>query len=185
MSTTLKQRAVRVANLFGWRSDAQNAYFDMGRATGRLIDELVREFDAAERADIFRHLAATARTMANAYPEAFGPDPNPDEGGRDLSESFRLSGVLYELLTDVEFAVAAGGPRTWTETELESVAGETLDAMTRIPNVVERTAAARDVLYLNVVDTVGGQAAEVLACLPVPGVDTRTLRGIIRNARNH
>ncbi|MEU3455665.1 hypothetical protein ABZ671_18990 [Micromonospora sp. NPDC006766] len=147
---------------------ARKAYFDLDRHAYRIRVELTRPMSGITRAGFIGQLASLEAQQARLHLDAFGPDPIPGEDGRDMAESLRLSALLLDLIADTEYAVAVSGPRVLTTTELEPHAGPILNRMLNIPNPVKR-GQLLDELYDAVVDVVGGQAAETIACLPAPG----------------
>jgi hypothetical protein len=88
--------------------EAEATYFDAGNTYSYLQRLLACEVDPAERARLLRAMAGCQYAISRAHTPAFGPDPNPDEGGRDVAESDRLSADLLYLLADVETCVAHG-----------------------------------------------------------------------------
>lgn len=158
---------MRILTALG-RIAARQVYFDAQKRAYRLQGELTRPHSGVARAVLIGQLADVQRQMADVYPAAFGPDPIPDEGGRDMAESERLAGVLLALVADAEYAAVSGGQRMITYSELERHAGPVLDRIAATGDPEERGRMLDD-LYDAVVDVVGGQAAETIACLPAPG----------------
>lgn len=156
---------------------AADEYFETEKPIRKLWRQLGREQDPRRRARIITEGAAIEDKMAVLHRKAFGPDPQSDEDGRDVADSLAYSARVLRLMASVENGVADGGRRRPTDDALlESVAGSVCDQMTRaIAAAIEAgnpDAANRDVqhgrLCQAVVDTVGGQAAEGVACLPSP-----------------
>jgi hypothetical protein len=154
-----------------WRPRAANArddYFAYSKQAYRLFCQLEKATDPHPRAELLYELADVELGMAELHMDAFGPDPIPDEGGRDLADSDALSALLIRLYADVEDAAAHGKPRALTDTRLEPHAGPILDCMAAEPDA-ERRGALLEPLFWAVVDVVGGQAAETIARMPAPG----------------
>ena len=146
---------------------SQSDYFALARRMGRIYDETADTTNDHVRATLLIDAYETEQSMAGMHREVFGADPNPDEGGRDLSESLASSALLLKLLADVE--LVAGGRLTRrfvTDSWLEPYVGPVLDRMADTTDVVARAALLEE-LYDAVYPHVGGQAAEVLACVPL------------------
>lgn len=140
-------------------------YFRVEKQFGPLFDQLSETTDATARTVLLTEMANIEQRLADVYFEAFGPAPIEWENGRDLATSLNFSAQLYGLLADVERAVAEGGVRRDTGSWLEPHAGPVLDRMSATVDVAARSVLLLD-LYEAVVPHVGGQAAEMLACLP-------------------
>lgn len=158
-------------------ADAADEYFAAEQPARGLRQQLKREHDPRQRARILTEAAEIEDRLAALHPQAFGPDPNPHEGGQDLSESLAYSARLLRLMASVENGIADGGRRRPTgDTLLERAAGSVCDQMAQgIAAAIQSgapDAANRDVqhgrLYQVVVEIVGGTAAETIACLPSP-----------------
>lgn len=145
----------------------QREYFAVEKPASKLQRRLSRTWLPAERADACQQLADIERRLADMHPIAFGPDPIPDEGGRDLAEAHLSSARLLRLVAEAELARASARPRRWTgPAELETAGAPALNRIAD-PGDSDRRGAL-DELYDAVVDEVGGQAAETIACLGVP-----------------
>jgi len=154
-----------------WRDTwaAQTEYRQLDRAIHRPLDELAVTGDPQRRAELLADCAQITLRMAEVYPTAFGLDPLPDEPGRDLADSMRYSGRLYGLLAQVEESVARGRSTLPSGTSpLVTAARPVLERMATEPALVVRASMLAE-LYDVVEPVVGGQAAELLACLPSPG----------------
>lgn len=150
---------------------ARRAYFAGDEIqTYILWERLFREADPAERARLLRAAAGCEYVRSVAHTPAFGPDPNADEPGRDVAESDLFSSQLLYLLADIEECVATGADLQQGQMQ---VAGFSVWSwgvavhMASTPDLPERHAMLAD-LYDAVHPLVGGQAAEVLACIPAP-----------------
>lgn len=137
-------------------------YFQLDDQAGKLMRRLGRETIPAGRAALLDDLAAAEQGMADIYPDAFGPDPLRDEGGRDMAHSIALSAHLIRLAAAAEHDLAGTPvvvPVTW-DPELD----EHMACLR-----TERDHAVRAILLEDLCDAVmeqaGGQAAEVLASL--------------------
>ena len=145
---------------------SQRDYFALDRRMGRIYDQLAETTNDHVRATLLIDAYETEQVMADMHREVFGPDPIEWEGGRDLADSIASSALLLKLLADVELVAGGGLTRRFTtDTWLEPYAGRILDMMAANPSVLGRAAWLED-LYEAVVPFVGGQAAEVLACIP-------------------
>jgi hypothetical protein len=163
------------------RREAEAVYFAQERQIVRSYSKLDQEFRPHERDMLLRRAAMARFEMAHVYRTAFGRDWNKHDG-MDMADSTRWSAALMWLLAEVEYEVSfpADGrvPMAHHCTNeripgvLSGAAVAVLQAMVDTPDLVERMALLDD-LYDMVVGTVGGQAAEVLVCLPHPGRDYR------------
>jgi hypothetical protein len=149
----------------------QADYFALDREMGRIYDRISETTDGHERARLLIDAYETEGAMATMHREVFGPDPLPDEPGRDLADALASSAVLLSLLADVELVACGDLTRRFTtDTWLEPHAGPVLDRMAATGTAEERAGLLED-LFDAVVPQVGGQAAEVLACIPLaPGL---------------
>ncbi|MEU7802714.1 hypothetical protein AB0B10_25980 [Micromonospora arborensis] len=162
--TAVRERIVRPAA----RTDARDRYFEAAKLAGRIQVKLSRPMLSGDRPAWLGRLAQHLQTMSEVHREAFGPQPIPEEGGRDLADSHALSALLVQLIADAEYAATWRTPRRVTITELEQHAGSVLDRMAATRSPAQR-GQLLDELYEAVVDVVGGQAAEQVHCLPAPG----------------
>ncbi|MEU7802715.1 hypothetical protein AB0B10_25985 [Micromonospora arborensis] len=160
---------------------AREAYFNADRHAQRVRAELTRPMSGIARAGLIGQRASLEEQMARHYPAAFSPDTIPCEDDRDMAESRQLAAVLLHLVADAEYAASVGGPRLLTSSELEPYAGPVLDRMASTRDPEERGQLLTD-LYDAVVDVVGGQAAEAIACLPAPGHEQLVTLGQRLNA---
>jgi hypothetical protein len=148
-------------------ASARARYHQLDAKAAGLMGELARTATHPERHMLLAHLSRAEADMAAAQRAGWGRVPNPDEGGRDLSESLALSGVLLRLVSDAERALAYPPYRRHdTTTHLERTAGPVLDAAVEAGRIDR---AVLDALHTAVYPVVGGQAAEAIACLPLPG----------------
>lgn len=149
---------------------ARSAYFDLAESMGPPDRVLATSADPRTRAGALEVRANTMRRMAELYPVAFGPDPNPDEDGRDLAESHALAAHLLYLLWELERPCDRKEP-DWAQLGEERFAAASAAAapvLTRMYDEPHRLCELLDDLYEAVVDVVGGQAAETIACLGYP-----------------
>lgn len=148
-------------------ADARTRYHQLDTKAAGLMGQLTRTAAHPERHMLIAHLSRAELDMAAAQRAGWGRVPNADEGGRDVAESMALAGVLLRLVSDGERALAYPPHRRFdTTTQLERTAGPVLDAAVEA-GVIDRKVL--DELYAAVRPVVGGQAAEVIWCLPVPG----------------
>jgi hypothetical protein len=155
---------------------ARADYFAADHAATKLWKTFTRSHMPAERADILRAIADLGQRMAEVHLVAFGPDPIDEEDGRDLADSIVLSGRLLEIMSNTEYSVARGRGRysevlddlALASGSRHSPAGDrardVLDALSTTPVAADRGRLTL-VFYDEVVDQVGGQAAEVLAAI--------------------
>jgi hypothetical protein len=158
------------------RAEARDQYFAGDKAMRGIWKRLQRETDPAKRADAFYEAADILSGMAARHRTAFGPQPNPHEGGRDHAESVSHSANLMFVLGLVEGAVA--DPTTDLDGELTDgllalsldtpAVREVLHRMAATADLRERATIAENALYDAVVPIVGGQAAETIASVPAP-----------------
>jgi hypothetical protein len=150
---------------------AEEVYYASDRVLGYLLIELEDEGDPAARSAILRAMAGLEYARSRAHTPALGPDPNEDEGGRDVAESDRLASALLYLLAGIESAVCMGqecifdGRFDWTWLTAEG--RDVAQRMAATPDLPTRHAMLAN-LYDAVHPLVGGQAAEVIACIPAP-----------------
>lgn len=151
-----------------WRTRAavRADYYDTDRQLGDLHDQLRTTAEPRDRSKLYRKMADLQIRNAGQHFRAFGPDPIPQEDGRDLSDSLVSASKLYRVLGDVEWVVACNGRvgRNWRFHEWGVDADEILDRMCTTPNLLDRVEMLDD-LYDAVAPAVGGQAAEVLAVI--------------------
>lgn len=150
------------------KRDARRGYREADRLACRAQVELSRDIPAVDRLALLRELAYQLQAMSKLRREVFGPTPLDDEGGRDLADSLASSALLVRLVADAEQAAVSSMPRIFVNTELEPYAGPVLARMATTPDPLARGELLDD-LYDAVVDIVGEQAAETIACLPAPG----------------
>ncbi|MBC9000545.1 hypothetical protein [Micromonospora aurantiaca (nom. illeg.)] len=146
----------------------RQAHAALDRQAYRTYAELNHPMSGLVRAGLLSQLAALHEQMGRLRPEAFGPSPIADEGGRDMAEADLHAATLLDLLADVEYAATINGPRTITDTWLEAHAGPVLTRMAATRDPVAR-GRMLDNLYDAVVDVVGPHAAEVINAVPMPG----------------
>lgn len=159
--------------LAGGDPTAQRTCANADRELGRLWDALAAEDDPFERGGLLWRAAEACEEQAAAYPAAFGADPIPGEGGRDMAESLRLQAALLFLLAEVELVasgardrIVSGGPGG----VLPAAAVDVARQMTRTTSLDEQMLLLER-LFWSVVDVVGDQAAEVVGRLPAPASD--------------
>jgi len=163
-------RPSRLAAFIGGRirrSHARNAYFDAGRVYGYLNWQFIHEDAPAERAQMLRAMAGCWAAMGAAHTPAFGPDPNEDEGGRDVADSDRLSSQLLYLLADVEECAATGRGLLGDCTHPCGLTEEAWVLARRAAgpySLASRSRLIQEFAWA-VAPTVGGQAAETVFCL--------------------
>jgi hypothetical protein len=167
------------------RRAARATYWALDRDAHRLHRQIADAADPAIRAILLAKIAAVELRMADLHDDVFGPDlfepDNVEDEALDalglyvrdpagsLAQSMRLSAMMYRLLGDVEQAVAYPhmGRRQPSSALVGVAADVILDRMAVTPDLGDRMAFLDD-LYESVVDKVGGQAAETIACLPYP-----------------
>lgn len=147
------------------RTRTQRKYFRRGSQFGKLFHQLADTADPKSRAEILLHASALAQECARLHWQAFGPDPNPDEDGRDLSTSLAYESTLLNMLAQAEATRADGITRDPDEDALGAAAAPALE---QLANPANDRAAELERLYADVEPIVGGQAAEIIACLPTP-----------------
>ena len=144
---------------------AEAAYFALDRQMGSLYRQLRQVGDHFTRYHLLARAGRAQLDMAALLPAAFGPDPLPDEPGRDLADALASSGHLLAMVADAENAIAVADTRRryGVGAELEAAAGPILDRAIAA-GIIGR--AVLDELYDAVEPLVGPQAAETIACLP-------------------
>lgn len=148
-------------------NEAVEAYWDVDAASDATHNQLASETDPHRRGRLLRLLGECEIDMSRRYFWAFGADPIDDEDGLDMADSLAARAHLYHLLMEVELAVADTRPRWSDGTGLGHEAGDVLDRMAATPDLPARMRLLED-LYAVVEPIVGGQAAELVACLPAP-----------------
>jgi hypothetical protein len=148
-------------------NEAAVAYWAARDAANIAQNRLEKESDPHRRALLLADLAEAEIGQARLHFATFGPDPLDDEDGRDLADSLAYSAHLYRLLRQVEAAVASGRPRLQDGTNLDHAASDVLDRMAATPDLQARMRLLEELCDV-VLPIVGGQAAEVLPCLPAP-----------------
>lgn len=163
---------------------ARRDYFAADRRLARALNVLAGEPDPARRAAVMDGMAEDCWLRHDVYRAAFGPDPNPDEDGRDLADAAGSEALLLAWLAETERVVARTGDRevgdpvtggpcfvmsglTFGDEQALDAAGSVLDRLCGTTDPARR-ADLVDRLYAAVVGTVGGQAAEVLAAGVAP-----------------
>lgn len=140
---------------------ARDAYWDAGRAAGDIIDQLWTVDDHGQRADLLYALGNKETALADLHPIAWGAEPNPDEGGRDMAESLGSSSILIRAVAATERP--HGAIEVWLDT-----ASAAESAMWRkLATVRDRQERANllDQIHDHAADRYGGQAAEVLVTI--------------------
>jgi hypothetical protein len=152
-----------------WRASrrARGQYWAASRLASRALAGLERTHTPSRRAELLDNCARAETWLAGLHTTAFGPDWLEHEG-QDMAASLNYSAHLLRLLAYVERIVATGDSEPLPEpgTELSETAWPVLAAMVTAP---DRRIALLEDLYAVVEPIVGGQAAEVLWCLPSPG----------------
>lgn len=145
---------------------AEMAYFAADDVLFYIWDRLATETDPDERGRLLRAAGGVEYARFVAYTPAFGPDPNPDEGGRDMAESLERASRLLNILAVVEHSVASGEPLpAWPQ--VAPAVREVACRMVRTPGLRERHALLADFCRAAMpVD--GGQAVESVANIPAP-----------------
>jgi hypothetical protein len=155
-------------------SAARDRYFDLEREYRRPQWVLAVSSLPGDRADALRLMFELQQEQADLHRTAFGPDPIPWEDGRDLADSHALSAHLLYLAWQAEVALVDHVETDWArlgKVEFAAVSAAAAPVLARLyrDRPVDRLARYED-LWQAVVDLVGGQAAEVVACLPAPDV---------------
>jgi hypothetical protein len=149
---------------------ARRVYFAGDQRMGRAWEQLASQTDPERRAGILADLALDAQLGGELYLAAFGPDPIPGEGGRDMAQAAASEALLLTWLSITEIAshrdqdglderIAANNhPPPWPATRPH---------LDRLCQTTDPAARARlvDDLYAAVVDHIGGQAAETLTAV--------------------
>jgi hypothetical protein len=144
------------------RKRAERLSFQIDDAAAAINRDLYTVADPADRAYLLNQLADYEQQLADLHPAAFGPDPNPDEGGRDVAESLASSATLLRALAATEDGnVGRLNQLLGTVDLVESILWRRL-ASTR--NHGERADLIGQVAE-HAAMRVGGQAAESLLCL--------------------
>lgn len=153
-----------------YRRAARNDYWANDRYGREAHAFLAAATDPFDRAMALRDLAVADQAMGMNHDEAFGPASSNEDGtGPTMADAHLWSARLCRALATVEQAVATGDIREMADERIEQVAGGMLDQMASHQDLGRRMALLQD-LYEAVVDLVGAQAAEVVACLPSPGM---------------
>jgi hypothetical protein len=84
------------------RKRTERLYFQISDAAAAINRELYTTADPVDRTYLLDLLADYEQQLADLHPTAFGTDPNPDEGGRDLAESLASSATLLRALAATE-----------------------------------------------------------------------------------
>jgi hypothetical protein len=156
---------VFISNLIR-RQRARRTYFKTSATAGDINAALYTTYDPAARADMLDQVAAMEDRMAAIHATAWGPDPNPDENGRDVAESTASSAVLLRMLAATERT--AVDPTEGFRCVFWSLGADGFeqDLWVKLANTRDRGMRAHliDQLADYATDRVGGQAAEALAC---------------------
>jgi hypothetical protein len=141
------------------RKRAERIYFQIDDAAAAITQQLYTTADPADRAYLLDQFADYEQQLADLHPTAFGPDPNPDEGGRDVAESLGSSATLLRALAATEDGnVGRLNQLLGTVDLVESILWRRL-ASTR--NHGERAELIGDIANL-AANRVGGQAVQGL-----------------------
>lgn len=122
-----------------------------------------------DRARVLYGLSAVEDALAILHRRTYGPDPLPDEPGRDLADALAFSAYLLGRIADAEQAIANRRPLAAGRHHLDVAVNPILDRMITAGHMDEQL---RDQLYNAVEPLVGGQAAETIACLPLADQST-------------
>jgi hypothetical protein len=151
---------------------ARGDYFAADRRLSRAWNLLESEPHPGRRALLLADMAVDEELRAEVYTAAFGADPNPDEGGRDMATSTASSAMLLHVLSNTEVLTPdADWDYTWADIcEANDVDVPWVEAQPVLERLChEADPAQRAVLVWDlcdaVVDRVGGQAAETLASI--------------------
>jgi hypothetical protein len=140
---------------------ARNAYWDAGMDANHIVDQLWFVDDPAERADLLYALGNRETALADLHPIAWGAEPNPDEGGRDMAESLGSSSILIRAVAATE------RPRGAIEVWLDTASAAESAMWRKLTTVRDRRERANllDQIHDHAADRYGGQAAEVLVTI--------------------
>ena len=129
----------------------------------RVREVLRRTRDPIIRAASLNRKAEIIERQAELHTSVFGPDPNPDEDGRDLSVSLAYSARLLRIVANAE-RCRTGGVWVPCDDELEEPAADLLRMFVRRGPRRRMLRRLWDAWY----PLVGGQAVEAIARLPFP-----------------
>jgi hypothetical protein len=164
------------------RASHRRAYFRWQDTSYHLALELEVTATPERRAVILTAMAECEAQLADRHPWTFGPDPLPDEPGRDLAESLRFSSQVLLDLAEVDRTVAlrtagwngqVGCRRPGVPgSPVEETCGSILDLMVDEGGTLKT--GQFDLLYERARPIIGGQAAETIASVQglLPKVDT-------------
>lgn len=163
------------------RRAAGREYWALERRLGATHRALGRESNPAARWSLLYRMAGNQIDQARVHDAAFGRDVLPGDAAGDMAQSMRWAATLYQLLADVEQAVAY--PHLGRRVRMAAVLGEEsdriLDDMAALPVLADRMALLGE-LWEAVHVRVGGQAAEVVWCLPWPDMPADDIAARIR-----
>lgn len=143
---------------------AEELYLSVIPKQDRAAARLRKAVNPAMRARLLDELAGYDEFQAGLHAETYGPDPIPQEDGRDMSESLAYSAAIFRAVAAAERAQATGQPRSPAAEPVETAARHTLNRIASTPgNAIARRARLFDELYDALEPVVGGQAAEVVA----------------------
>lgn len=151
------------------RRAAVAKYWALDRKLEWLHSELGKTEAAVDRAHLLWNLSRVQLDQADVHDAAFGPDLLKRDAAGTMAQSLHWSAMLYRLLAGVDDAAAYAhlGRRERLSAILGEESDGILDRMAATPDLGDRMALLDD-LYEAVVGKVGGQAAELVACLPYP-----------------
>lgn len=138
----------------------------LDRSAIPILERLAVTANHRDRADLIRQLAEVEYRSGDLWAVAYGPDPEPDEDGRDPVTVYRDGARLLLMVADTETAIGWRRERDHGDSPLEQAAAPVLDQAVAAGTITLDTLSA---LADAVVDLVGPQAARVLAYLPVLG----------------
>ena len=138
-------------------------YFADDDELHRIRRGLRRTRNPVVRGVLLDKMAGIIERQAGLHTSVFGLDPNPDEGGRDLSVSLAYSARLLRIVANAENCRSDG---VWVpcDDELEEPVADLLRMFVRRGPQRRMRRQLWDAWY----PLVGGQAVETIACLPFP-----------------
>lgn len=153
-------------------ADAREQYSQLDRQAAVHFRDLARTAHHGARWRLLRLLAEQHLAMALQQQRGWG---TRTEDGRDVAESTRLAGLALWMVADAEGTLAWPGQGRQHSLLPEERAGVLMIETVALPILDAAIAAGRidravlDELYAAVRPVVGGQAAEAVWCVPVPG----------------
>lgn len=145
---------------------ARHHYWKASTDANAIIDDLWRVGSYYRRYELLDDLSNCQASMGLLHTPAWGLDPNPDEGGRDVAESILASSALAHALavTERELANLEETDPEWVDPWLDHIDRAELALWSKLATVYDRNERATliDQIYGFAADRVGGQAAEIL-----------------------